>query len=431
MQLIVRTVSSMVVAEIIVGREPQEQARLGSKGCAYIGKHVVGRGDDVHLTNRVLMDVSSPHIVLIVGKRGSGKSYSAAVIAEEIMNLPDDVKQSLCCVLVDTMGIFWSMKNPNEKDLFLLSEWEIKPMGFPVRVFVPVGLTDFYEKSGIAYDEVFAINPSQLSAADWALTFNISLDEPMGILLERIIKKLKERGSYNLKQIVEAIERDKRSEEKDRLALSNRFLAAEEWGIFSDSATPVEQFLQPGVASVLDVSLQEWNVRNLMLSMLARQVYELRLAARRQEEVAIIGGGAAKKIPMTWLIMDEAHEFLPQDKETAASQALLTLVRQGRQPGISCVFISQRPNKLHEDVIAQADLVIAHRLTAKPDLDALSAVMQTYLLFDIRKNISDLPKSKGSALILDDNSERLFNVQIRPRMSWHAGGSPTAIKEKG
>jgi hypothetical protein len=56
--------------------------------------------------------------------------------------------------------------------------------------------------------------------------------------------------------------------------------------------------------------------------------------------------------------------------------------------------------------------------------------MQTYLLEDIRKSITDLPRTKGSALILDDNSERLFNVQIRPRRSWHAGGSPTALKEK-
>jgi hypothetical protein len=106
------------------------------------------------------------------------------------------------------------------------------------------------------------------------------------------------------------------------------------------------------------------------------------------------------------------------------------LLRQGRQPGISLVLITQRPNKIHEDAIAQADLVIAHRLTAKQDLEALSAIMQTYLLFDIKKSIGELPKSKGSALILDDNSERLFTIQVRPRQSWHAGGSPVALKEK-
>jgi DNA helicase HerA-like ATPase len=132
---------------------------------------------------------------------------------------------------------------------------------------------------------------------------------------------------------------------------------------------------------------------------------------------------------MVWIIMDEAHNFVPEGSETAATKDMITLVTQGRQPGISTVFITQRPNKLHETVIAQSDFVIAHRLTAKPDLDALAQIMQTYFLEDIRRSITDLPKSKGAALILD-NSERLFNIQVRPRASWHSGGSPIAIREK-
>jgi len=37
------------------------------------------------------------------------------------------------------------------------------------------------------------------------------------------------------------------------------------------------------------------------------------------------------------------------------------------------------------DALAQADLIISHRITAKNDIDALKAIMQTYLLFDIAK----------------------------------------------
>jgi len=137
-----------------------------------------------------------------------------------------------------------------------------------------------------------------------------------------------------------------------------------------------------------------------------------------------------ERIPMVWFIIDEAHEFLPNERKTAASDALLTLVKQGRQPGISLVFITQRPNKLHEDAISQADLIISHRLTAKSDVEALGQIMQTYLLEDIRKTISQLPKSKGTAILLDDNSERLYKIQIRPRLSWHAGGSPLLVEER-
>ncbi len=420
----------MPITDIVVGRETEEIEKLGSAGCIFLGKHIVGNGDDAHLTNKILMDVSSPHVVLIVGKRGSGKSYSSAVIAEEIMKQPDEIKNSLSCIMIDTMGIFWSMKNPNEKDLGLLNEWEMKAQGFPIQNFVPVGLKNLYEKSGVGFDMLFSIRPDELSAADWLAAFGISPSDSLAILLERVIKKLKKAESYGLENIMDEIEKDARVDDRDKLSLQNKFLSAMEWGIFSSGATPIENFLKPGIASVLDVSLQEWNVRNLMLSILARKIYEARIMARREEEIVLMSGETAKKIPMTWLIMDEAHEFLPADGKTAASDALLTLVRQGRQPGISCIFITQRPNKLHEDVIAQSDLVIAHRLTAKSDIDALSAIMQTYLLFDIKKFISELPKTKGSAVVLDDNSERLYNIQVRPRQSWHAGGSPSAIKEE-
>ena len=419
----------MAVEEIVVGREPSDLAKYGKTGCIFIGKHMVGTGFDAHMTNPVLMDVSRPHCVLIVGKRGSGKSYTASVIAEEIMNLPIEIKSNLSVIMIDTMGIFWSMKNPNDPDLLLLNEWGLKPKSFNVRNIVPIGMTTTYDKMGISYDGTFAIKPSVLTSGDWCLTFGINLFETLGILIEKTVHKL-EGTDYSINEIIQIIEADQTIEPKDKMALVNRFMAAEGWGIFSEKATQIKGFLQPGLATVLDVSLQEWNVRNLMIGILAREVYEARVAARREEETALIAGEIKAKIPLTWFIMDEAHNFLPAQGETAASHNLLGLVTMGRQPGISTVFITQQPIKLHETAISQADLVIAHRLTAKPDLDALGTIMQTYALEDIRKLITELPKTKGTALLLDDNSERLFNIQIRPRQSWHAGGTPIAIKEK-
>ncbi len=419
----------MVLEDIVVGRDSEDLKKYGKKGCISLGRHIVGAGFETHITNPVLVDVVRPHVALIVGKRGSGKSYTGAVIAEEIMNMPEDIRENLSVLMIDTAGIFWSMKTPNEMDLPLLSKWELKPKGFNTRNIVPVGLTSFYDKSGIPYDGVFSIRPSELSAGDWALTFGLNLNDPLGILLERTIKRL-EGKEFTISDIIDAIEVDRRADEKEKLSLQNRFLAAEGWGIFSEKATPVQTFMKPGTATILDVSLMEWNVRNLMVGVLSREIYQTRTAARREEELALIAGETIKKVPMTWIIIDEAHNFLPAESETAATHDLLILVTQGRQPGISLALITQRPNRLHESAIAQADLVISHRLTAKPDLDALSQIMQTYLLEDIKKSISDLPKTKGAAVLLDDNSERLFNIQVHPRQSWHAGGSPIALKEK-
>ncbi|QQG40008.1 MAG: ATP-binding protein [Candidatus Aenigmatarchaeota archaeon] len=426
----------MPVRPIVIGRDEEDAKRFGELGTITLGKHIVGTGEDAHLTNTIVMDVARPHVMLVLGKRGQGKSYTLATIAEGVTELPKDIRSNLSVVIIDTMGIFWSMKNPNEKQVELLAAWGLQPKAFDVTVYVPHGHKDFFHKEGIPYDGTYALNPSDLTPEDWALSFELSLIDPTGILLDRVVRKLKESGSYGIDDIIEAVDADRRAEPKVKEALQNRLLSAKEWGLFSSRGTPIEELLQPGKVSIIDTSLfsqlgEGWSVRSLLVGLVARRIYEARIAARRREETELITGTVAKKkIPLTWLMIDEAHQFLPADGRTAATEALLSLVKQGRQPGISCVFATQRPNKLHEDAISQADLVLTHRLTVKADIDALRSIMQTYVLFDITKYLNELPREKGVALVLDDNSERLFTLKVKPRQSWHAGDTPIALRVK-
>jgi len=134
-------------------------------------------------------------------------------------------------------------------------------------------------------------------------------------------------------------------------------------------------------------------------------------------------------MPLVWLFLDEAHEFLPMAEKTPATNALIQLLREGRQPGISMILATQQPGVIHRDVMTQSDIVISHRLTNKDDLTALNTMMQSYLMEGITKSMNALPELKGSAIILDDNSERLYPVRIRPRFTWHGGEAPKAIPE--
>jgi hypothetical protein len=135
-------------------------------------------------------------------------------------------------------------------------------------------------------------------------------------------------------------------------------------------------------------------------------------------------------MPLVWLFLDEAHEFLPMHEKTPASNALIQLLREGRQPGISLVLATQQPGVIHRDVMTQSDIILSHRLTNKHDIQALNEMMQTYLLEGITKSMSQLPNLKGSAIILDDSSERLYPIRVRPRFTWHGGEAPKAIKEE-
>ena len=76
---------------ILIGRNESDKNKFGEQGTILLGKSYVKMGREVSLSNPVYLDVIKAHVVFVVGKRGSGKSYSASVIAEGIVNLPDDI----------------------------------------------------------------------------------------------------------------------------------------------------------------------------------------------------------------------------------------------------------------------------------------------------------------------------------------------------
>jgi uncharacterized protein len=408
--------------EVIIGRNEDDIKKYQKDGTIFLGKHLVGSGDDTHLTTPVLLDVVRPHIITLCGKRGEGKSYSMGVIAEGINSLPEKLKNSLSVLIIDTQGIFWTMKSPNEKQIILLKEWGLEPKGIDATVYVPDGQSRVFSDAGVDFDSSFSFMPSELKAIDWTHVFGINPGSTMGALLQVALEKL--HGDYSINGIIKQIEQEK-GFEGEKLALINMFEAAKSWGIFGSSEVP--DILVPGKISILDVSLTPQNVRSLLVALLSRKIFEERTKSRRKEELSSIEAYGIRKTPMPWILIDEAHNFIPSGNSVPSTDILSRIVKEGRQPGITLVLATQRPEKLDPDALAQCDMIISHRLTAKQDIDALKQIMQTYMLFDVAKYINELPKIKGVAIVLDDNSERIYKIKIRPRQSWHAGESPTAV----
>ncbi|MDO8508681.1 MAG: DUF87 domain-containing protein [Nanoarchaeota archaeon] len=430
-----------MVYDIIIGRDASDKEKFGDKGLMYIGKGYVKMGNYTSLSNKVYMDVARSHVILIAGKRGSGKSYTLGVIAEEITNLPQETSKNIASLIFDTMGIFWTMKYKNEKDKPLLDQWDLETKSLPVKVFVPFGKVIEYKNKGIPVDETFAIKVSELDAEDWISLFNLPFTSLPGVLMQRIITQLKDKvNNFTLEDIEFAINNDNKASKETKEIVSSLFNASDTWGIFSKTkeGTEISDLLIPGTTTVLDTSIYSsigaYNIRALVISLVSKKIFRSRLDSRKKEELYAIQHGQdylsyqTREDPLVWIFIDEFHEFMPKDSTTPATSALQQLLREGRQPGISLVLATQQPGQLHKDAITQADIVISHRVTAKPDIEALNDIMQTYLLENIKQQMDNLPSEKGSAILLDDNSERLYPIRVRPRFTWHGGEAPTAIK---
>ena len=430
--------------DIIIGRDASDKKKFGKRGLIFAGKGYVKMGQYTSLSNRILMDIARSHVILVAGKRGSGKSYTLGVIAEEISNLPRETSQNIASLIFDTMGIYWTMKYRNEKDRELLQEWKLKSKNLPVKIFVPSGHYGSYIQKGIPVDEKFALDVTELNPEDWILTFELDMTNPIAVLIERSINDLKVKGRFGISDIISQFESDTKSSQEVKNAATALFEAARTWGVFSEreqDATKIRDLIAAGTTSVLDLSVYNsigaFNVRALVISLISRKIFNERMDARKKEEIESIGKGAnymssinTKETPLTWLFIDEAHEFLPLTGKTAATDALIQLLREGRQPGISVVMATQQPGQIHRDVMTQSDIVISHRVTSQPDIEALGYIMQSYLISGIKKYMDDLPSLKGSAIILDDNSERIYPMRMRPRFTWHGGEAPTAISSE-
>ena len=431
--------------EIIIGRKEGDRKEFGTKGTILIGKHYVKMGQISSLSNQVLLDVIRSHVIFVCGKRGSGKSYTMGVIAEGMADLPKEISQNLAIVIFDTMGVYWTMKYANKKDAKLLDEWDLEERPFNVQIYTPIGYFKKYKNEGIPTDFPFSIKPSELSVQDWCLTFDITITDPLGVLIERTIEKLKkERTNFSIDDIIKAVREDKKTEENIKNAAENRFTATKNWGLFSTKGTKIDELVSGGQVTIIDLSCYAMTegaegLRALVIGLLSQKLFIKRMVEKRKEEFQSIRKEIhylteeekeKQEYPLVWLIVDEAHEFIPLQGKTTATNSLITILREGRQPGISLILASQQPGKIHTDVMSQSDIVIAHELTSKIDIEALKALMQSYMRESLDKQLNELPKVKGAGIIFDDVNEKSYPIRVRPRFTWHGGEAPTALHKK-
>ncbi|MDD3084252.1 MAG: ATP-binding protein, partial [Candidatus ainarchaeum sp.] len=425
-----------------IGRKKSVLKQYGEEAALFVGRV---QEEDLH-HKQVYLDGLNPHVVFVCGSRGSGKSYVLGVLAEELAIKNKNVG----IVVVDPIGVFWSMKHPNKenKELELLADWEIMPKGLEnIKVFIPVGMKESVPKS--TFDQTFSIQPALLNAEDWCLTFGIDRFSPTGLLMEKGITKVKKgyvtedgkqiRGKENtfgLEDLINCFNNDSDLNNKEKgyktdsiRALVSRFDAAKGWGVFDEKGTPLSQLSRAGQMTILDTSFLEDNVSALVIGILARRLLSARKLSTRREAAGKFSETTMEdlielNVPPTWLFIDEAHTLIPGgNQKTPASSALVEYVKQGRRPGLSLVFATQQPSAIDTRVLSQLDIIITHKLVFDDDIKAIWKRTPTIIPGTYKKPnfIKSLPV--GTALTGDrqETTTRAFVMNIRPRMSQHEG----------
>ena len=105
---------------------------------------------------------------------------------------------------------------------------------------------------------------------------------------------------------------------------------------------------------------------------------------------------------------------------------LIRWIKEGRQPGLSLVVATQQPAAMDPELLSQCDVIVAHKITTWDDIHALDRLSATYMKGDLKGYIRNLNRS-GEALLVDDETESVTTIRVRPRFSSHGGAE---IREK-
>ncbi len=381
-------------------------------------------GKDIKSSDLLYLDDSKSRAVLVCGKRGSGKSYTLGVIVEELLE-----SKNTLVIIIDPMGIYYPMAQANQEQDRLLWDWGLSSKGMPTTVLVPgppdmlygsKDVVSIMESRGVRFRQ-FSINPADLSPDGWCEMFDLSISDVMGIALFRAIQHLKRKRKehFFIPDIIEEIEGDGLVQDRTRQALLNRLEMAQDWDIFSTRYQELWEIFDLHSVNIVDLSTLDpgpQGRRNLVVDVLARDIFKRRTISRRKEELGLIG-----ELPRVWVLIDEAHQFIPSGKSTLSKEILIRWAKEGRQPGLSLVVASQQPSAIDSEVISQCDIIVAQKLTNSADIQAVNALSQDYMGSELKTYLRKLNR-RGEAVLVDDEQEKVMMLQVRPRKSFHGGG---------
>ena len=376
------------------------------------------------------LNASGSRAVFICGKRGSGKSYTMGVIIEELFN---QEQGNATIIIADPMGIFHTMAKPNEPQADEVRESGFLTSSFPVQLIVPGDpLTRYGDAAVLAKLSENGVNvaPLRINAPDlspeaWCELFDISINDAMGIALWRAVDTLLEKDRhFTVGDIVSTIGKDPKAKDTSKEALENRLTVASRWGIFAEEPTTLNDVFVLDQINVLDLSVIDAGtkgLRNMVLDVVARRLFTERTRERRREEF-----GLSTKLPRVWLAIDEAHQFVPKGRASLCKDMLIRWVKEGRQPGLSLVVATQQPAAIDPELLSQCDVIVGHKITTWDDINALDRLSATYMGGELKSYIRSLNR-RGEALLVDDETESVSTIRVRPRLSSHGGAE---IQEK-
>lgn len=348
----------------------------------------------------VVLDVKemvSTHLAILAGT-GSGKSYTAGVLIEELL-LP---KNRAAVLIFDPHGEYHT-----------LAEMQSHPKFF--------GEDGYRPKVKVLSPQEIKIRVSSLNFFD-ILTLLPETTDRQKSFLEKAFRKTTQFNPirWTIQDLIDAVNEADSAEDGSQGSSA----AALEWKLEQIDRSPYFDNLQhlapkdlfePGQVTILQMHEISQEEQQVIAAAILRQANYARINTHKGK----IQAGDENYLPYpVFILLEEAHRFAPAHEPSRCKQVLRTILSEGRKFGLGVGLITQRPGKLDSDILSQCMSQFLMRIVNPADQENLRHSVEAAG----RDLLQELPAlSKGQVIVSGVCVNTPVLCKVRKRYTQHGG----------
>jgi uncharacterized protein len=393
-------------AKVFLATNQMLRMSLNRKQCQTVGSAHIG---DLLLREKgevpIALDVKelvSTHMAILAGT-GSGKSYTAGVLIEELMR----PYNRAAVLILDPHGEYATLQEIQGHPEFCAEGYSPR-----VKVLTPDDIRIRY--SSLDYYDMVTLLP-QMSERQQAI-----LDKGFGVL-----RKHRSEYRWNMQDLIAAVNEADQKEDDEGNVTQGSSAQALEWKLqrlersqyfhaFEHSISPRDLF-EPGQVTVLQMNEISQEEQQVICTAVLRSANQARMNTHRQ----LVEPDDESYVPFPlFVLLEEAHRFAPAHEPSRCKQVLRTILSEGRKFGIGVGLITQRPGKIDADVLSQCMSQFIMRIINPVDQDSLKHGVESAG----RELLKELPSlTKGQVILSGACVNAPVLCKVRSRLTKHGG----------
>jgi len=394
--------TKVYLADDAMLRQILNRKQPGEVGAALVGSLLLREPGTVPIALDV-KELVSTHMAILAGT-GSGKSYTAGVLVEELL-LPHNRAAVLIC---DPHGEYGTLADIQGHPDFQAAD------GYAPKVKVLTPDQIRIRVSSLDYYDILTLLPEMSDRQQSILSKAFALVKKFG----------KGEHRWDVQDLIAAVREADRQVDEEGNEKIGTSAPALEWKLERMQRSPYFHVMEhlapkdlftPGQVTVLQMNEISQEEQQVICAAVLRQTSQARMQTQKEH----IGPQDENFLPYpVFILLEEAHRFAPAHEPSRCKAVIRTILSEGRKFGLGVGLITQRPGKLDSDVLSQCMSQFIMRIVNPVDQDSLKYGVEAAG----RDLLKELPAlTKGQVIIAGACVNTPVLCQVRKRLTQHGG----------